>query len=80
MGDSHDSRRKLLLQQSEIEVQAIEALERARMLAPGARRHELLKEAGKLRMQAAAQRLSGVGSDINAKGVGVASNGPRKKT
>ncbi len=58
MGDSQGGGRKFQLQRNEIEAQAIEALERARLLPPGDRRHELLKEAGKLRMQAMVERMS----------------------
>jgi hypothetical protein len=59
MSDGQDDRRRFQLQQDEIEARAIEALERARMLPPGDRRHELLKEAGKLRMQVMIERMSG---------------------
>ncbi len=41
-------------------------LERARMLPPGARRHELLKEAGRLRMQVMVQRLTGEAPGVGA--------------
>jgi hypothetical protein len=79
MGDNQDNRRKSQLQRSEIEVEAIEALERARLLPPGARRHELLKEAGKLRMQMMVQRLSDEGHSTSTKGARPAAN-RRKKT
>ncbi len=59
MTDGQGNRRKFQLRQDEIEAQAIEALERARLLPPGDKRHELLKEAGKLRMQVMVERLSG---------------------
>jgi hypothetical protein len=48
----------MLLRQREIESRAIEALERARMLPPGAKRRELLKEAGRLRFKAMTDRLA----------------------
>jgi hypothetical protein len=67
MGDGQGNRRKSQLQQDEIEAQALEALERARMLPPGDRRHELLKQAGKLRMQAVVERVSDEAPDVGAK-------------
>jgi hypothetical protein len=68
MVDSQGNRRKFQLQRDEIEAQAIEALERARMLPPGAKRHELLKEAGKLRMQVMVERLAADGAAPGPKG------------
>jgi hypothetical protein len=65
MTDGQDGRRKFQVRQDEIEAQAIEALERARMLPPGAKRHELLKAAGKLRMQVMVERLSGEGLNVS---------------
>ena len=68
MNDSQTNRRRFQLQREEIEAQAIEALERARMLPPGARRHELLKEAGVLRMQVMVKRLADEALGISTKG------------
>ena len=67
MSDGQGNRRKFQLQQDEIEAHAIEALERARMLPPGERRHELLKAAGKLRMRAMVKRMSGEAPAISTK-------------
>jgi hypothetical protein len=67
MGDRQGNRRKTQLQQDDIEARAIEALERARMLPPGDRRHALLKQAGKLRMQAMDERMSDEASDVGSK-------------
>ncbi len=66
MGDNHGNRRSFELRHDEIEAQAIAVLERARMLPPGARRHELLKEAGRLRMQVMVQRLTGEAPGVGA--------------
>ncbi len=67
MTDGSGNRRTFQLRQGEIEAQAIEALERARLLPPGDQRHELLKEAGKLRMQLMVERLSGEALGVSPK-------------
>ena len=53
---------------AEIEALAIEALDKARMLRPGTKRYELLKQAGRLREQAMLARLADVrGSQQNSR-------------
>ena len=76
----NDGKRSFQLRNSEIEARAIEALEQARMLPPGARRHELLKEAGKLRMRVTAERLTTEASGSAAKGNRWSAKGRGDKT
>ena len=78
--DDQGNRRKYLLRRDEIEAQAIEALERARLLPPGDRRHELLKEAGKLRMQVMVERLSGEALVVRPRGARPAASRRRDRT
>ena len=80
MTDGQGNRRKFQLRQDDIEAQAIEALERARLLPPGDKRHELLKEAGKLRMQVMVERLSGEAVGANPKATPRPANRRRDRT
>lgn len=80
MTDGQGNRRKPHFRQGEIEAQAIEALERARLLPPGDKRHELLKAAGKLRMQVVVERLSGETLAVSPKPTPRPANRRRNKT
>jgi hypothetical protein len=55
---SDKNRRQSGFHLSEIEALAIEALDQARLLPPGPKRQQLLKEAGLLRSKALAARLA----------------------
>lgn len=55
---SDKNERQTGFRRSEIEALAIEALDKARLLPPGPKRQQLLKEAGLLRAKALAARLA----------------------